>query len=55
VQVQLSASAIPEYTRNSAVLAIYGNQNNYLQVGSSSTCPFLFSELELCFVFDKRV
>jgi hypothetical protein len=30
--VQLSASAIPEYTRNSAVLAIYGNQNNYLQV-----------------------
>jgi len=29
--VQLSASAIPEYTRNSAVLAIYGNQNNYLQ------------------------
>jgi hypothetical protein len=32
MQVQLSSSAIPEYTRNSAVLAIYGNQNNYLMV-----------------------
>ncbi len=48
--MQLSASAIPEYTRNSAVLAIYGNQNNYLMVSPCAQTATFNSTV----LFDNR-
>ena len=47
MQVQLSSSAIPEYTRNSAVLAIYGNQNNYLQVPAPPSSPMALASISM--------